>query len=247
MKETLAAWDTIQALRALQEIDNEIRLVADERDRLKGRIDSLNALLERGREDIDTRQRKIGDAEGWFKDQQASLQADRDKIAKLKAKLGAVVKNKEYMAIQRELEILRSNVGEKEDQLQRFTEALESHREAAAEEEAKMKALEAEAEGEASATHKQLEEFEARIADISRKRKVHIDNVPKDVLRRYERVKARREGIAIVRVIDGRCSGCHLNVPPQLQNVLYRRDSLEICPSCNRYIFIDDDVDDDAA
>ena len=242
MKDSTSAWEVIQALRALQTIDDEVSGVAEERDRLRNRLDQLKELLDRGREDLATRRRKISDAEGWYRDQTLALSTEQEKLGLMKAKLASVTKSKEYMAIQRELEMLRQNISEKEDELERFTEALESHKSAVGGEDDKLSALEAEANTEDEATQNRLEEFEARIKETSVRRQEWIDQIPADVLRRYERVKSRREGLAIVPAVDGRCSGCYMAVPPQLYNVLLRRDSLEICPSCNRYIFYPDDI-----
>lgn len=242
MKDSTSAWEVIQALRALQTIDDEVSGVAEERDRLRGRLDQLKQLLDRGREDLATRQRKIVDAESWYREQTLALKSEQEKLGVMKSKLAGVTKSKEYMAIQRELEMLRQNIGEKEDELERFTEALDSHKSAVKEEDDKLAALEKEANDEDKATQSRLDEFEAKIKETSIRRQEWIDIIPADILRRYERVKSRREGLAIVPAVDGRCSGCYMAVPPQLYNVLLRRDSLEICPSCNRYIFYRDDV-----
>ncbi len=241
MKDSLPAWETIQALRALQSIDNDIRTVAEERTLLRSRLEQLSELLARGKEDLDARRRKIADAESWYQEQLSTLKLERDKIARRKAQLAAVTKSKDYIAIQRDLEMLRQSVAEKEEELERFTEALESHKSAVAEEESKLGTLEAEAKAEEKATQKRLNEFDKRISETGEKRQEWVDKIAGDVLRRYERVKSRREGIAIVTVSpDGRCSGCHITLPPQLQNVLQRKDSLEICPSCNRYVCVED-------
>ena len=163
---------------------------------------------------------------------------DKEKIARLKGKLGSVSKSKEYMAIQRELETLRQIVNEKQEELDKFTEALDSHKSAVGEEEAKLANLESEASAEEEATQGRIGAFDKKINSTIKKRSKWTDQIPPDVLRRYERVKSRREGVAIVRAQNGRCTGCHMNIPPQLFNVLLRRDSIEICPSCNRYVYV---------
>ena len=238
MKEATSTWDTIVALRALQDIDNQARVVAEERDRLRARLAQLEDALDRGQEDLENRQRKISDAEVWYKEQQEHLKAEKDKVSKLKAKLATVTKSKEYMAIQRELEMHRQSINDKEEELARFTEALESHRSAVSEEDGRLTDLRNEAGEEQSATKKSITAFDKQIASINSDRVQYTEQVPADILRRYERVKSRREGIAICEVHEGRCKGCNMTIPPQLFNVILRRDSLEICPSCNRYLFV---------
>jgi predicted nucleic acid-binding Zn-ribbon protein len=238
LKESASTWDTIVALRALQEIDNKARVVAEERDRLRARLAQLEEALSRGQEDLDNRQRKISDAEVWHKDQKALLKTEKDKVSKLKAKLATVTKSKEYMAIQRELEMHRQSINDKEEELARFTEALGSHRSAVSEEDNRLNDLRNEAGEEQSATKKSITKFDRQIKKINNDRQEFTEQVPADILRRYERVKSRREGIAICEVHEGRCKGCNMTIPPQLFNVILRRDSLEICPSCNRYVYV---------
>ncbi len=239
MNEATSAWEIILNLRKMQEIDNKAREVSVERDQIKGRLDDLKNLLERGRADLEARRRKISEAEAWHKEQKVVLDEEHKKIGRLKAQLGSVSKNKEYMAIQRELEILRQTVAEKEEELERFTEALNSHRAAVQEEQEKLNELESQAGSEDNATQKTITSFERKINKITKERESFSAKIPKQVVRRYDRVRVRREGKAIVAVSDGRCSGCHMRIPPQLFNVLLRRNSLETCPSCNRYIFVE--------
>tara|TARA_B100000029_G_C17588904_1_gene961943 strand:+ start:2459 stop:3235 length:777 start_codon:yes stop_codon:yes gene_type:complete len=244
LKESAPAWQTIEALCALQEIDNQVHSVADERDNLRARLEQLNQLLERGREDLGNRLRKISDAEDWYRAQQDLLVTEKEKISRLKSQMGGVTKSKEYMAVQRELEMLRKASNERAEELDRFTEALESHKSAVGEEESKLKELESEANSENDMTQGRIEDFDKRINEIDGSRQDWLDKIPANVIRRYERVKSRREGTAIVEVIKERCAGCYMIIPPQLYNVLLRRDSLEICPSCNRYIYVPEGGED---
>jgi predicted nucleic acid-binding Zn-ribbon protein len=38
-------------------------------------------------------------------------------------------------------------------------------------------------------------------------------------------------------VIKGMCQGCHMKLPPQLNNILARLVSIETCPRCGRMIY----------
>jgi hypothetical protein len=57
-----------------------------------------------------------------------------------------------------------------------------------------------------------------------------------DVLKRYGAIRIRR-GLALAAVASGNCSGCNMNIPPQLFNVLQRGNSIETCPYCHRIIY----------
>ena len=53
--------------------------------------------------------------------------------------------------------------------------------------------------------------------------------VDPDVLKRYGTIRMRR-GLAVVSVRNGTCTGCNMNLPPQLFNQLQRGTSLRGCP-----------------
>ena len=57
------------------------------------------------------------------------------------------------------------------------------------------------------------------------------------LLRRYARVLARREGKAVVQAIGGKCSGCSMRLPPQQFILVQRAETLQACPSCQRFLF----------
>ena len=65
-----------------------------------------------------------------------------------------------------------------------------------------------------------------------------IPELPKQIYNKYKRISKRREGLAVVPVIDGSCSGCRRHIRPQQYNILLRAETLEHCPSCTRVVYI---------
>jgi len=60
--------------------------------------------------------------------------------------------------------------------------------------------------------------------------------IKSSVLRKYDTLRQRRNGLAVVNVVDGVCQGCFMALPPQLFNMLLRGDELFDCPTCQRMI-----------
>jgi predicted nucleic acid-binding Zn-ribbon protein len=59
------------------------------------------------------------------------------------------------------------------------------------------------------------------------------------VLKKYEYIRARRDGIGLVVLAEGTCQGCHMQLPAQMYNELQRGDRIEVCPSCQRILFFE--------
>ena len=55
-------------------------------------------------------------------------------------------------------------------------------------------------------------------------------------LKTYDSLSQKR-GYAIAPVVKGVCQGCHMALPPQLNNILARMESIESCPRCGRLVY----------
>jgi len=58
------------------------------------------------------------------------------------------------------------------------------------------------------------------------------------LLQEYERIFARRGGVAIVALAKETCQGCHMHLPPQMCLELQRPPRLTFCPHCHRILFV---------
>ena len=97
--------------------------------------------------------------------------------------------------------------------------------------------LQAEVKKEEATSGDRLAELNREIDAIeSRKTNVH-SRLDDQLLRRYERVLARREGKAVVAAVGGKCSGCSMRLPPQLFILVQRAEVLQSCPNCQRFLY----------
>ncbi|MGH7803973.1 MAG: zinc ribbon domain-containing protein, partial [Candidatus Binatia bacterium] len=56
-------------------------------------------------------------------------------------------------------------------------------------------------------------------------------------LDRYDRLRARRGGVAVVAIRQGHCAGCGVQVPPRLLLDIHRNSGVVTCPSCYRLLY----------
>ena len=61
--------------------------------------------------------------------------------------------------------------------------------------------------------------------------------VDESALRRYERIMAHRQDVAIVPLQHGNCGGCHLQMPPQVVHQAKRNDEMVTCEQCGRILY----------
>jgi len=57
----------------------------------------------------------------------------------------------------------------------------------------------------------------------------------------YNTLKEKRQGVGVVGVKQETCQGCFVNVPPQLFIEVQKNNALVRCPHCNRILYWEGD------
>ena len=82
----------------------------------------------------------------------------------------------------------------------------------------------------------QLQSLREQLAAAKTVRDEARAHVEKQWLKIYDTLQAKR-GYAVAPVVKGVCQGCHMALPPQLNNILARMESIETCPRCSRLVY----------
>ncbi len=145
--------------------------------------------------------------------------------------------NKEYYAMLKEIESTKRINTAREDELLSILARFE-------EVEKRLAEFSTEVEELGSRYRERMVDIEARMAkfdkDISQlraKKSEVATKIDAGLVRRFEMIFTRRDGIAIVPARNQSCTGCHMNISPQLFNLLKRDDRIHSCPNCNRIIY----------
>ena len=82
----------------------------------------------------------------------------------------------------------------------------------------------------------QVAALDAQLAEAKAARDTARAQVEKNWVKTYDTLSAKR-GYAVAPVVKGVCQGCHMALPPQLNNILARMESIETCPRCGRLVY----------
>jgi predicted nucleic acid-binding Zn-ribbon protein len=84
----------------------------------------------------------------------------------------------------------------------------------------------------------ELAELTAAI-DVRRvEREQIVQSLPPDLVKRYERVRSSKAGIAVAPIRKERCSGCLSPIPAQRILEIDREDRVYICEACGRILVV---------
>lgn len=229
--------ELIEQLVALQEIDLVIDKIdseiKQEQDGLDGRISSL---VEReGR--ISEQETQIEELE---KERRTLEDEMTDKIAHVKerqSKMMQVQTSREQTALLKEIEDAKKNVKENEEKIVSIMEQVEKLTAETTEEKNLLKAEKTLVDEEKVKVKTVIDELSKGKKTKKNRRDKQAGAVNGSMIQKYEILRERRNGLAIVNVLDGVCQGCFMNLPPQKYNMLLRGDQVLECPSCQRLIY----------
>lgn len=180
-----------------------------------------------------------GEAEALRQEQQTldgQVSEDSAKVQKWKRRLNDIRSPREYQALSREIELAERQVKEFEDRIMEIMTELEAKQKVIASKEAYLREREADVGGKVGELRSAQAKLNADAQKAKGGRETLMAKIPDNVVKRYEQVRARRNGIAVAVAEKGNCSGCNVSLRPQLVVELLKYNAIETCSSCNRIL-----------
>jgi predicted nucleic acid-binding Zn-ribbon protein len=233
---------SVRILLDLQEAMSSSRAVEMEKNKIPLEVADLKSLFEEREATFLAAKQEFEQLQKEKREKEREIEEEREKVERAKAKLMSIKTNKEYYAMLKEIEGTKRTNTAREDELLAVLARDE-------EVEKRLAGLAAEVEELGSRYRERMVDIEARMAkfdkDISRlearKREVAA-SLDKGLARRFEMIFNRRDGIAIVPARNQSCTGCHMNISPQLFILLQREERIYTCPNCSRIIYFEGEV-----
>ena len=229
----------IQQIIKLQNIDSQLQDIAEllgdlpiKVDRLKEEESSLITSLESGRLRLQELELGLNKFDGQLKDLNI-------KIEKHKDQLFLVTNNKQYDALQLEIDHLKSELDGIEIKSLEYTEEKEKLEKQIKSESENLGAL----SSDLKERRKKLENLMNQSSDQKTKlesdRKTHIDDIDESILNQYTRVQKARGGLSVVSITGSACGGCGAFIPPQIVAEVKSNSLARTCDSCSRFLYWD--------
>ena len=228
--------DQLVFLLELQTCDGKVRELDAAAKQLPAKLDPLRRDLAKLQGMLDAERAKMTETETWRKSQQELLDRERDAMKNAQNKMQAVKNTKEFSAASREVDNKRKSIQDREAELKKVSEATGTQQTQLSSRDADVQKLRDElAAGEAGMAD-QVNALNTQLAEARTARDAARGKVEKKWISVYDSLAAKR-GYAVAPVIKGVCQGCHMALPPQLNNILARMESIEMCPRCGRLVY----------
>ena len=223
-------------LLQLQQSDVKVRELESAVKQLPAKLDPLRKDLAKLQTMLDGERSKLAETDSWRKSQQELIDRDRDALKAAQSKLQASKNSKEFGAASREVENRRKSIGDREGELKKVSEASSTGATQLASRDKDVDSLRTELANSEAAMSEQLAGLNAQLAEARAARDAARAQVEIKWIKVYDSLVAKR-GYSVAPVVKGICQGCHMALPPQLNNILARMESIEMCPRCGRLIY----------
>jgi len=215
--------DQIETLKQLQQFDGELYRLRQQQREKPRELEAVQAQVaaqEARTKGVEDRLRSLQLAQ---KEKEMELQTREGNVKKLQGQLFQLKTNKEYAAMQREIDVLKAENSLLEEAILKTFDAIDQ------------------ASKERQQEQRRLAEEQARLQlETTRVTEVLAPAVPPATLATYERILKIREGLALVPLMENACGGCHRRMPPQVINEVYLKAKLVTCESCTRILYFDE-------
>ncbi len=227
----------LERLIRLQQIDTFLdgarRRVADH----PALVEALDSKLAAAHAAVASAKQRVADNRAARAMVEKDLSVIQGRLGKFRDQLMEVKTNKEYQAMQKEIEVAQQEVRRLEDLiLERMLEA-DDLAAGLKEAEAKLSAEQAALARERRDLEAETERLRGEIDRVAQERLALAPQIPEPLLGTYDTLMRGRRGLAVVEARDYICTACHVRLRPQVFNEIRRGDVVHQCGSCQRILY----------
>lgn len=229
--------DILTQLVDLQNLDLEIDQIDNAIKAEQSGLDERISALAKREALINELQEKITSQQQESRTLEAEMADKMDHVRERQSKMMQVQTGREQTALLKEIEDAKKDAKEKEERIVDLMESIEKLTAQMEEEKNLLK-------GEKELVAEETEKVRSNIESINKGKKEkdnyrneQAKNLKTSLLRKYDTLRQRRNGLAVVNVLDGVCQGCFMAIPPQKFNMLLKGDQMFDCPTCQRLIY----------
>ena len=233
--------EVLDVLLKLQEVDLELGRIKAEQDAIPAKLEELDIKTNEYREEVARLEEELKVQKLNIREAESKTQDLDEKEKKYKGQLNTVKTNREYSALLTEIEAVKREKQEIDDEVLKSMEKSESIEAKIDESKKTLDAYLEETKDSRDELTAKKKEFDEEIAVEQQKRDNLVVRIDKTILSFYEKIASSRPGTAVVPVAFESCRGCHGMIPLQMINEVRKGDQIITCPNCGRILFYEEE------
>ena len=235
----------IRTLIKIQELDLEMDDLRERARAIPLESAELDAELAEARDAVKAAKAKHLELEKQQRHEELVLDDKNTLLKKYDQQLFSVKTNKEYKAILAEIDLAKAEVSTVEDRILELMTDIDHVKGEMVSADQTLRDEEAKVAGSKRELDEELETVQEGLKDREQRKQTLIPGVDEDLYGLYERIrKAKTNGPGAVPIKNDSCSGCYMQIPPQVVNELIAGDRIITCQSCSRILYWPENVEE---
>lgn len=228
--------NVVDQLLAVQERDVRIRRIKQELNDIPARQTAEQARLEEHQQALTAAEEKLKQIQSGLKQLELEGETHKGRISKLRQQQMDLKSNKEFKAMEGEIETVENEIKKVEDRELTWMEQVEVAREDIRTRKAALVEEQAAVEADCKELEERAAGLQAELAEEDQAREAVVEGVDAAWLARYDQIMTRRDR-ALVEVRNGVCGGCHMQLPPSAAHDARKRLKMVSCNFCGRLLY----------
>jgi uncharacterized protein len=225
---------SLKKILQLQELDMKMLRLMEVKEKRQEELADIRALRKELQEQLFKKQHEVLEFKKSIRLAESDVRDVQEKIKGLEAKQSAVKKVDEFNALSQEITRTdrervnaESKIGDLIEQLQASEEVLQSLEESLESTTENSKILEEEIQQSIQTINVEGRDLEVSRNELSK-------DADEELLAIYERLLHNKRDRVVVPIENRTCSGCHIVLTPQHENVVRKGERLVFCEHCSR-------------
>jgi predicted nucleic acid-binding Zn-ribbon protein len=236
--------EQLELLIQLQDIDNQLLELRQERGNLPETVERLKAEIEETTHILDVKREEHLSAGKERRRIENEVETARVNLKKYQDQLFKVTTNREYDAISSEIEAAKSLISNGETRIIELLAREEELAENIATLETHLDEVKADFEVRDAELQEKIAETSELESGLNTRRAKIVEQLAKPVYAHYERIHiAKEDGMGVARVYMGACGGCFAAIPPQKLMEIAAMSDFILCETCGRILVDTDSLD----
>jgi uncharacterized protein len=224
-------------LISLQDVDVDIKRLAEEVESLPARRDALERQFAESFKEYLSVKRDLEDSQAAKRRLESELEQEQQKHQKFKNDLMKATNEREYTTAVREIDVARKAISALETEVLKLMERVEKLEAQVTERAPEMEKRRVEIDSQVKAWLAAAEENQRRLDALRVERAAKMKALGPEARATYERLSRMRSGFALAEARDYSCMACRMKIRPQVFADIRRGDSIITCESCGRILY----------
>lgn len=228
--------EQIQRLMEVQRLDTHTLELEEKGKNISIRFGASQQKFEEKKKVYETKKQELETLEKDLRSKERKLEATNDSLKKYQNQIYSIKTQKEAEAIDHEIAKAKMEIDRLEDRILTLMEERDSLRRSIEENGREVEKEAKELSDEETRYQEELILIGQELNSARERRTGLIPHIGEELLSLYDKLRQKKENIAIVTIKAGACGGCFMNLPPQVINEVKISARPITCENCSRIL-----------